>query len=116
MGGYSNDSVKIEVYIRCGILSFHTRAGLTSSVSLYGFLRMQGRLIFSVSSTDVEIKKKSKSKFPSPRIPKSPTEETQILKIESHMLKFGIEKIPDSPTPDQSTTSPHSGQSTSNAN
>ena len=60
---------------------------------------MQGRIIFSVSSTDAEIEKKSKSKFPSPRIPKFPTEETQVLKIESHILKFGKEKIPDSPTP-----------------
>ena len=100
--GYSNGSVKIEVYIRCDILSFHTRgnpAALTSSVSFFGYLRMQRRLIFSVSPTDVEIQKKIKSKFPSSRIPKCPTEETQILRIESHILKFGKEKIPDSPTP-----------------
>ena len=74
-------------------------AGLFSSVSLFGCLRMQGRLIFSVSSTDVEIEQKSKSKFPSPRIPKFLTEATQILKIESRTLKFGRKKFPDSPTP-----------------
>ena len=34
--------------------------GLISSVSLFGCLRMQGRLIFSVSSTDVEIENKIK--------------------------------------------------------
>ena len=60
--GYSNGSAKIEFYIRCKILSCHfildgDPAGLISSVSLFGCLRMQGRLIFSVSSTDVEIEK-----------------------------------------------------------
>ena len=74
-------------------------AGLISSVSLFGCLRMQGRLIFSVSSTDVEIEIKNQSQsfrrpeFPNPR-PKKPI----FKKTESHILKFGKEKIPDSPT------------------
>ena len=85
----------------CHLILDGNPAGLNYSVSLFGCFRMQGRQNFPASPPDAEIekkKKKPKSKFPSPRIPKSPTEETQILKIESHILKFGVEKITDSPT------------------